>query len=130
MRTDEEILKRWKEVVDFSSNIFEKTPEELKLFVSQKLEEWEEKCLQWEKDGKIDRYFTKIFIPLVRQSLGNIIMEEDVLIGENLGIVVLNGRCREYSGKIGIVYKEGREITGPIPFVGLYTWENDRWIYR
>jgi hypothetical protein len=48
MKTDQEVLDKWQRVVDYSSDHIKETPEDLKLYVSRKLEEWEEKCFEWE----------------------------------------------------------------------------------
>lgn len=113
MKTDQELLDKWKPIVDFSSKHIEETPEDLKLYVSQKLEEWDEKCLKWVEEGKINNdngLFPKNLIPLVRYSLGNPDIELDVEIDGRLCLVVNNGCIFTYIGKIGIPYKQERDI--------------------
>ena len=132
MKTEQEILDKWRPVVDYSSKHIEETPEELKQYVSNKLEEWEEKCLEWASSGKINdnALFPSAFIPQVRSTLGNPIIEEDVLIDGKLGLVIENGRAwGDYFGKIGIVYKEEQGIHCHIPIMGVYKFVNDEWEY-
>lgn len=131
MKTEQEILDKWKPIVDYSSEHIEATPEELKQYVSNKLEEWEEKCLEWASSGKINNNgkFIELFIVQVRQSLGEPIIEEDVLIDGKLGLVIENGRAwGDYSGKIGIVYKE-EDIHYHIPIMGVYKFIDGKWEY-
>lgn len=133
MKTNEEIINKWKPVVDYSSNHIEETPKDLKLYVSQKLEEWEEKCFEWASTGKINDNgkFPKSLIPQIRQTLGNPIIEEDVLINGRLGLVIENGKAPNfgYSGKIGIPYKFEQDVTSHAPIAGLYKFVDGKWEY-
>jgi hypothetical protein len=131
MKTDQEILDNWKLVVDYSSSRIDETPEHLKLYVSKKLEEWEQKCFEWVESGKIDNngLFPNNLIPLVRYSLGNPDIELDIEIDERLCLVVNNGSIYTYSGKIGIPYKQERDIycmTG-IHLPDVYVVIDDQW---
>lgn len=133
MRTEQEILERWKPVVDYSSKNLEETPEELKLFVSLKLEEWERKCFEWVEEGKIndDGLFPKNLIPQVRTSLGNTDIELGVEIDGRLCLVVNNGKIYTYSGKVGIPYKQEQDIycmTG-IHLPDIYIIVNGLWVH-
>lgn len=112
MKTEQEVLEKWKPIVDFSSQYIDETPEDLKLFVSQKLQEWDETCLRWAADGKIDNNasFPKMIIPQVRRSLGSPDIEYDIEIHGRLCLVVKNGAIFKYVGKVGIPYKQNRDI--------------------
>lgn len=131
MKTDEEVLDKWKKLVNYSSDNIGETPDELKLYVSQTLEEWEQKCFEWVKEGKIndDVLFPKNLIPQVRHSLGNPDIELDVEIDGRLCLVVNNGAIYSYSGKVGIPYKQERDcycMTG-IHLPDIYVVIDDQW---
>jgi hypothetical protein len=133
MKTEQEILDKWKPIVDYSSKHIEETPEELKQYVSNKLEEWEEKCLEWASSGKISNngIFPKILIPQVRHSLGNPDIELDVEIDGRLCLVVNNGSIFKYVGKIGIPYNQERGdiycMTG-IRIEDIYVMIDNQWV--
>ncbi len=131
MKTDQELLDKWKRVVNFSSGYLEDTPTELKLYVSQKLEEYEDMCFRWGDEGKIkdNSKFPKCFIPQVRATLGNPIITYDVMINGRLGLVVENGKCWDkYQGRVGIHY-EPEDIHCHTSPMGVYKWVDEKWEY-
>jgi hypothetical protein len=133
MKTEQEILDKWKPIVDYSSTHITETPEDLKLFVSQKLEEWEKKCFEWVEEGRINNngLFPKHLIPQVRKSLGYPNIELDVEIDGRLCLVVGNGVIYNYRGKIGIPYKQELDIYCMTGFYtpDVYIMVDDLWIH-
>lgn len=108
MELDEKTIKKWQPIVDYSSKMLEKTPEHLKMYVSLKLEEWEQKCIEWDKEDKINYLFPKYFIPHVRETLGSPDLEFDVEIDGRSCITINNSLL----GRLAIPYKPERDISG------------------
>jgi hypothetical protein len=104
MKSDE-IIERWKPVVNYSSKYIEETPEWCRLYVSEKLEEWERKCLKWVKSGKVNDRFLVHFLPQVRVTLGDIKILEDDMVEGDLCMIIENGSLKNYYGILAIPYK-------------------------
>jgi hypothetical protein len=133
MKTDQELLDKWKPILDYTSEYFDETPEYCRKYVAKKLEDWEEKCLEWCESGKADDYYNntslaKILIPQIRASLGEPDIELDVKIDGRLCLIVNNGKIRKYNGKIGIPYKMERDVSCHHNHDDIYFMIDGEWV--
>jgi hypothetical protein len=106
MRTEEEIIKRWKDIVEFTSKFVPPLPEEDKIPMALALEECEQKYVELDENKFIvNSYFLKYLIPQIRRSENKLDIGEDEIVDGRQCMIINNGELFTYKGMIAIPYE-------------------------
>lgn len=121
MKTDEEILKRWTDVVDYTSKQIPPLPEDKRMSMAKACEDWESKyMIQDEKGFTSNATFLKYTIPQLRRSENNLQILDDIVIDGRKCMLIAHGELYEYKGIMAIPYDTER---GNCHFDDIYVQE-------
>jgi hypothetical protein len=110
MKTEQEILEKWKPVIEFTSKLVKAIPEDEKLSMAVLLQEYDTKYTKLDDNGFVDNMeFMKFIIPMVRRAVGHLNILEDIEIERRKCMVVSNGSLYDYVGVVAIPYDARRE---------------------